>query len=185
MRIRLLLLLAFVLSVFSLKAQDYKVLSMESLPLDMTAREHIKQDERGRQCAVLRISTQKITPEERQGFHFECDYASFAVERQIVEGEVCVWVSPGLKTLKIKHAQLGNVELHTANFGLTIEPLHVYKIVLQGTMTSNNEVVQQYLAFHISPTDAELEVDGEIWPLPYCSSPVPWLKRDRDRKSVV
>lgn len=165
MRIRLLLLLAFVLSVFSLKAQDYKVLSMESLPLDMTAREHIKQDERGRQCAVLRISTQKITPEERQGFHFECDYASFAVERQIVEGEVWVWVSPGLKTLKIKHAQLGNVELHTANYGLTIEPLHVYKVVLQGTMTSNNEVVQQYLAFQISPTDAELEVDGEIWPL--------------------
>ena len=165
MRIRLLLLLAFVLSFFSLKAQDYKVLSMESLPLDMTAREHIKQDERGRQCAVLRISTQRITPEERQGFHFECDYASFAVERQMVEGEVWVWVSPGLKTLKIKHAQLGNVELHTANYGLTIEPLHVYKIVLQGTMTSNNEVVQQYLAFQISPTDAELEVDGEIWPL--------------------
>lgn len=165
MRIRLLLLLAFMLSVFALKAQDYKVLSMESLPLDMTAREHIKQDERGRQCAVLRISTQKITPEERQGFHFECDYASFAVERQIVEGEVWVWVSPGLKTLKIKHAQLGNVELHTANYGLTIEPLHVYKIVLQGTMASNNEVVQQYLAFQISPTDAELEVDGEIWPL--------------------
>lgn len=165
MKLRLLLLLVFMLSVFSLKAQDYKVFSMESLPLDMTAREHIKQDERGRQCAVLRISTQKITPEERQGFHFECDYASFAVDRQIVEGEVWVWVSPGLKTLKIKHAQLGNVELHTANYGLTIEPLHVYKIVLQGTMASNNEVVQQYLAFQITPTDAELEVDGEIWPL--------------------
>lgn len=165
MRIRLLLILVFMLSVFSLKGQDYKVLSMESLPLDMTAREHIKQDERGRQCAVLRISTQRITPEERQGFHFECDYASFAVERQMVEGEIWVWVSPGLKTLKIKHAQLGNMELHTANFGLTIEPLHVYKVVLQGTMTSNNEVVQQYLAFQISPADAELEVDGEIWPL--------------------
>lgn len=165
MRIRLLLILVFMLSVFSLKGQDYKVLSMESLPLDMTAREHIKQDERGRQCAVLRISTQRIAPEERQGFHFECDYASFAVERQMVEGEIWVWVSPGLKTLKIKHAQLGNMELHTANFGLTIEPLHVYKVVLQGTMTSNNEVVQQYLAFQISPADAELEVDGEIWPL--------------------
>ena len=165
MRIRFLLLFAFVASVLTLKAQDYKVLSMESLPLYMTAREHIKNDERGRQCAVLRISTQNITPEQRQGFHFECDYASFAVERQVVEGEVWVWVSPGLKTLKIKHAQLGNVELHTANFGVTVEALHTYKIVLQGTMTSNNEVVQQYLAFQISPTDAELEVDGEIWPL--------------------
>ena len=165
MRIRLLLLLAFILSVFSLKAQDYKVISVEPLPLDMTARDYIKQDERGRQCAVFRIVTQNIAPELREGFHFECDWNSFVVAHTLSEGEIWVWVSPGLKTLKIKHAQLGNVELHTANFGLTIEPLHVYKIVLQGTMTSNNEVVQQYLAFQISPTDAELEVDGEIWPL--------------------
>jgi hypothetical protein len=165
MRKRFLLLLAFTISFLSLKAQDYKVLSMESLPLDMTARENIKQDERGRQCAVLRISTQNIAPEQRLGFHFECDYASFAVERQIVEGEIWVWVSPGLKTLKIKHAQLGNVELHTVNFGITVEALRTYKIILQGTINSNNEVVQQYLAFQIAPTDAELEVDGEIWPL--------------------
>ena len=165
MRKRFLLLLAFTISFLSLKAQDYKVLSMESLPLDMTARENIKQDERGRQCAVLRISTQNIAPEQRLGFHFECDYASFAVERQIVEGEIWVWVSPGLKTLKIKHAQLGNVELHTVNFGITVEALRTYKIILQGTINSNNEVVQQYLALQIAPTDAELEVDGEIWPL--------------------
>ena len=89
---------------------------MESLPLDMTAREHIKQDERGRQCAVLRIATQNITPGQREGFHFECDYASFVVERQIVEGEIWVWVSPGMKTLKIK-SKLGNVDMHTANYG--------------------------------------------------------------------
>jgi opacity protein-like surface antigen len=165
MRIRFLLLFAFVASVLTLKAQDYQVLSMESLPLDMTARDHIKEDERGRQCAVLRIATQNIALDQREGFHFECDWNSFIVERQIVEGEIWVWVSPGLKTLKIKHSPLGNIELHTANYGITVEPLHVYKVVIQGTRASNAEVKQQYLAFQISPTDAELEVDGEIWPL--------------------
>lgn len=167
MRIRfiLLLILTFFLSVLSLNAQDYKVLGMESLPLDMTAREHIKEDERGRQCAVLRIAMQGITSEQRLGFHFESDWNSFVVERQLVEGEIWVWVSPGLKTLKIKHSPLGNVELHTANYGITVEPLHVYKIVIQGIKDSNADVKQQYLAFQISPTDAELEVDGEIWPL--------------------
>ena len=167
MRIRfiLLLILTFFLSVLSLNAQDYKVLGMESLPLDMTAREHIKEDERGRQCAVLRIAMQGITSEQRLGFHFESDWNSFVVERQMVEGEIWVWVSPGLKTLKIKHSPLGNVELHTANYGITVEPLHVYKIVIQGIKDSNADVKQQYLAFQISPTDAELEVDGEIWPL--------------------
>lgn len=125
----------------------------------------IKEDERGRQCAVLRVATQGITFEQRLDFHFETDWNSFVVERQVVEGEIWVWVSPGMKTLKIKHSQLGNMELHTANYGITVEPLHVYRVVIQGTMASNAEVKQQYLSFQISPADAELEVDGEIWPL--------------------
>lgn len=166
MKIRFLLILAFIVSFLSLKAQDYKVLSMESLPLDMTARENIKQDERGRQCAVLRISTQNIAPEQRPGFHFECDYASFAVERQVVGAEIWEWVSPGLKTLKIKHSRLGNVEVHTADYGITVEALHTYKIVLQGTaLPSDNTITTQYLVFDISPKDAMLTVNGTPWPL--------------------
>ena len=166
MRIRILLILAFVFSVMASKAQDYNVISMEHLPMDMAAREYIKQDERGRQCAVLRIATQNIASEERPGFHFECDYASYAVERQIVEGEIWVWVSPRLNTLKIKHSRLGNIELHTANYGITIESLHTYKIVLQGTFNQGvdkHEVTQQYLVFQLTPHNAVLEVDGQLW----------------------
>lgn len=149
----------------TLQAQDYKVIGIEASPTDMLAREHIKTDENGRQCAVLRIVTQNITPEQREGFHFESDWGSYIVDRSIVDGEIRVWVSPGLKTLKIRHSKLSSWDLHTANYGITIEPLHTYKIVIQGTTTSNAEAKQQYLAFQISPTDAELEVDGEIWPL--------------------
>ena len=165
MKLKLLLIGLFIGWGFALQAQDYKVIGMESLPTDMTAREHIKEDERGRQCAVLRVATQGITFEQRLDFHFETDWNSFVVERQVVEGEIWVWVSPGMKTLKIKHSQLGNMELHTANYGITVEPLHVYRVVIQGTMASNAEVKQQYLSFQISPADAELEVDGEIWPV--------------------
>ena len=150
-----------------MKAQDYKVLSMESLPLDMTAREHIKQDERGRQCAVFRIATQNITPEQRMGFHFECDWNSFVVERQIVDGQIWVWVSPGLKTLKIKHTTLGQWDLHTSNFAITVEALHTYKIVLQGTATASNTnaITKQFLVFDITPKDAMLTVNGTPWPV--------------------
>lgn len=167
MKLKSILICLFIACGLALQAQDYKVIGVESLPLDMTAREHIKQDERGRQCAVLRIATQNITPEQRLGFHFESDWNSFVVERQIVEGEIWVWVSPGLKTLKVKHSQLGNIELHTANYGITVEALHTYKIMIQGTMVSNSnekpEITQQYLAFQISPANAVLEVDGELW----------------------
>jgi len=134
----------------------------------MTAREHIKQDERGRQCAVLRIATQNITPKQREGFHFDCDWNSFVVERQIVEGELWAWVSPGLKTLKIK-SELGNMDLHMANYGLTVEALHTYKITIRGTMPLalqeqvNISPTQQYLVFQLSPANAVLEVDGQLW----------------------
>ena len=151
----------------ALQAQDYKVIGMESLPTDMTAREHIKTDENGRQCAVFRIATQNITSEQREGFYFQGDYGSYVVERSITAGEIWVWVSPGLKTLKIFHNKLGRWELHTANYGIMVEALHTYKIVLQGTTVSNTnerlEVTQQYLAFQISPTNAVLEVEGELW----------------------
>jgi hypothetical protein len=167
MRIRFLLFLAFTALLSTMKAQDYKVLSMESLPLDMTAREHIKQDERGRQCAVFRIATQNITPEQRMGFHFECDWNSFVVERQIVDGQIWVWVSPGLKTLKIKHTTLGQWDLHTTNYAITVEALHTYKIVLQGTATASNAnaITKQFLVFDITPKDAMLTVNGTPWPV--------------------
>lgn len=159
--------MAFTALLSTMKAQDYKVISMESLPLDMTAREHIKQDERGRQCAVFRIATQNITPEQRMGFHFECDWNSFVVERQIVDGQIWVWVSPGLKTLKIKHTTLGQWDLHTSNFAITVEALHTYKIVLQGTATASNTnaITKQFLVFDITPKDAMLTVNGTPWPV--------------------
>ena len=166
MKIRLLLLALLTFSALFLQAQDYKVVSMESLPLDMTAREHPKQDERGRQCAVLRIATQNIPLEWRESFHFECDYASFVVERQIVEGEIWVWVSPGMKTLRIK-SKLGNVDLHTANYGIVkVEPLHTYRIVLRGTAMgpmTGNTVTKQFLLFDVTPKDAMVTVNGRPW----------------------
>ena len=167
MRIRFLLFLLFTTSFLALQAQDYKVVRPESRPLDFTAREHPKQDERGRQCAVFRIATQNISPEQRVGFHFGCDYGSWVVERQIVDGEIWVWVSPGLKTFIIKHTLLGTVELHTANCGITVEPLHTYKIVLVGTSNSSdsNIIAKQFLVFEVSPKAAILTVNGATWPL--------------------
>lgn len=165
MRIRLLLLLAFMLSVFALKAQDYKVISVEPLPLDMTARDYIKQDERGRQCAVFRIVTQNIAPELREGFHFECDWGSYVVAHTLNEGEIWVWVSPGIKILKIKHEKLGPWDLHLTQYLPKVESLFTYRIVLQGTGMGNEEAAPKYLTFQIRPTNATLEVNGESWPV--------------------
>lgn len=158
-------MLAFAVSFLTLKAQDYQVISVEPLPFDMTARDNIKWDERGRQCAVFRIVTQNIAPEMREGFHFQCDWGSNVVAHMLNEGEIWAWVSPGIKTLKIKHEKLGPWDLQLKQYVPKVESLFTYRIVLQGTATENEEVVPKYLTFQIRPTDATLVVDGELWPL--------------------
>lgn len=162
----------FLLTIFlvsacvAMKAQDYRIESV--IPTsEMAARENIKLDFKERQCAVFRIATQNITPEMREGFHFESDYGSNVADRQIVGGEIWLWVSPGIKTLKIFHDVLGNIELHTSNYGIKVESLFTYKVAIKGTMAPDTnkkpEITQQYLAFQISPSNATLEVNGEKW----------------------
>jgi hypothetical protein len=141
---------------------------MESLPTDMTARDHVMTDENGKQCAVLRIVTQNISPEQREGFHFASDWGSYVVQKSIVDGEIQVWVSPGLKTLKIKHSKLGPWELQPASFGIKVESLQTYKIVLRGTAVgpaSGNAVTKQFLLFDVTPKDAMVmvTVNGTPW----------------------
>ena len=166
---RFLLLLAFTVSILTLKAQDYKVISVEALPLEMTARTDFKLDKKGQKCALLRIVTQNIAPELREGFHFEPDWGSYVAEYTLNEGEIWVWVSPGIKTLKIKHGQLGPWELYLPKYLPKVESLVTYRIVLRGTANANGladeDAVYQYLTFQVLPTNAMLEVDGEIWPL--------------------
>lgn len=167
MKLRFLLVLSLLGFGCALKAQDYKVISFEPLPTDMSARENIKMDERERQCALFRIATQNITPEQREGFRFEPDYGSWVVEQSINGGEIWLWVSPGIKTLRIIHDLLGRAELHMNDYVPNVESLMTYRIVMQGKEVEPapvvpQEVPQQYLVFHLTPANATLEVDGEI-----------------------
>lgn len=150
------------------KAQDYRIVSVTQTT-EMAARENIKLDFKERQCAVFRIATQNITPEAREGFHFESDYGSNVADRQIVGGEIWLWVSPGIKTLKIYHSKLGNIELHTANYGVNVQSLFTYKIVMRGTMDPNPngkpQITQQFLVFKVEPKDAMVTVNGQPWPV--------------------
>ena len=166
---KLLLILIIAGACLRLAAQDYKVLNnVDPLPTDMSARVDQKLDSKGRQCALFRIATQNISPEMREGFHFEPDWGADVVDRVIDGGEILLWVSPGIKTLRIIHDRLGTYELQLNNYVARVEPSMTYRIVIQGTETDPNptvERIEQYLVFHITPVNATLEVDGETWPV--------------------
>ena len=95
----------------ALMAQDFEIVSVESLPLDMSAREEIYKDHKDNQCALLRIATQNIAPNQRELFFFIPDYGSELVQRATRDGEIWLWVSPGLKYLRVKHRDWGQYEL--------------------------------------------------------------------------
>ena len=80
----LLLTFFFLSFLFVANAQDYKVVSVETLQFDMSARKQIKTDDNDQQCALLRIATQNIAPEKKEGFHFSSDYGSQVVAHSIM-----------------------------------------------------------------------------------------------------
>jgi hypothetical protein len=169
MRNRLILSIALFLCTLGLFAQDFEIVSVESLPADMSAREEMKTDHNDRQCALLRVATQNIAPNMREGFSFVPDLGSEVVERATRDGEIWLWVSPGIKYLRIKHRDWGQYELRLQDYVTRVEALHTYKITVRGTLSlalqeqGNNMLTQQYLAFQINPTDAILEVNGKTW----------------------
>ena len=164
-------LLTLIVSILFLSAmaQDFEIIGVESLPADFSAREEIKTDHNDRQCALLRVATQNVAPNQREGFSFVPDLGSEVVERASRDGEIWLWVSPGVKYLRIKHREWGQYELYLPDYVSRVEALHTYKITIKGTLAmplqeqGNNAPTQQYLAFQISPTNAVLEVDGKIW----------------------
>lgn len=169
MKYKPIILFAFLFIVLRLSAQDFEIVKVESLPADMSARSEMKTDHNDRQCALLRIASQNIASNQRDSFSFEPDLGSEVVERATRDGEIWLWVSPGLKYLRVKHRDWGQYELRLPDYVTRIEALHTYKVTIKGTLSlasqeqSNNSLSQQYLVFQLSPTNAMLEVDGQLW----------------------
>ena len=141
----------------SLSAQDFEIVSVESLPADMSAREEMKTDHNDRQCALLRIATQNIAPEQRERFVFKTDLGSEVVERASRMGEIWLWVSPGLKYLRIQHPDLGQYELRLIDHVARVEALHTYKITIKGTLTLPLQEQGNKVPTQISLIDAEAD----------------------------
>lgn len=155
---RLLVSFLFLLICVAANAQDYKVVSVDALPMDMSARKHIKTDDNDKQCALFRIATQNIAPENKEGFHFDSDYGSQVVEHSIIDGEIWVWVSPGIKTLKISHKEWGKYELHLTKYLPKVESLFTYKIVIEGLIEPSQSGA---LTISSTPQGAELFLNDE------------------------
>ena len=153
-----LLFILLSLCIFSF-AQSMSVKSFKALTTDMTASSinGKRIDQNGEVAALIKIETSQT------GFIFEGGTLGIVDTKQET-GEIWVWVPRGLRKITIKHQQLGILRDYI--FPVPIEAERTYQMVLT---TDQIETIvkpslhQQYLVFQITPSNATLEVDEQIW----------------------
>ncbi len=156
-----LFLLFFLLINVGAFAQSISVKSFRALPMDMTASslEGKKLDQNGEVAALIKVVTTET------GFTFEGG-ALGVVDSQQRNGEIWVWVPRASRKITILHQHLG--VLRDYSFPVVIEAERTYEMVLTTAKVETvvkEELRQQYLVFQITPKEAVLEVDEQIWPM--------------------
>ena len=155
---RIVSFLFLLLIAFGAKAQ-ISVKSFQALPTDMTASslEGKRIDQNNEPAALIRVVTSET------GFVFEAGALGIVETKQKV-GEIWVWVPRGSRKISIMHQQLG--VLREYRYPIEIESERTYEMVLTTAKIETivkEEVREQYLMFQITPPDAVLEVNDQIW----------------------
>ena len=153
----------FLMALFaalSAKAQNnIAVASFRLLDTDLTANLQgtMRIDQNGHTCALIKVVTTQT------GFTFDVGIMGITDTEQKA-GEIWVWVPFGVKHINIGHPTLGF--LRDYYFPCSVEEARTYEMVLttgEVVIHVKETVQQQYLMFQISPHDAVLEVDNQVW----------------------
>ena len=151
--------LFFVLVTFGAMAQNITVKSFQPLPMDMTATspEGKRVDQNGSVAALIKIKTAET------GINFEGGALGIVDAKQLAD-EVWVWVPRAARKITVKHPKLG--VLRDYRYPVEIKEGFTYEMVLEfEKVVEEEELTEQFLSFKITPPDAVLEVNDEVWPL--------------------
>ena len=156
---RYILLTFLFLTFIGVSAQSISVKTFRALPMDMTASslEGKRVDQNGDVAALIKVVTTQT------GFTFEGGTLGIVDTKQR-NGEIWVWVPRASRKITILHQQLG--VLRDYRYPIEIESERTYEMVLATGIVETiikDEVRQQYLAFSISPSNATLFVNDELW----------------------
>ena len=155
------LLFLLLYAFFGAMAQSISVKSFKALPMDLTASslEGKRIDQNGDVAALIKVVTNAT------GFVFEGGTLGIVDTKQET-GEVWVWVPRASRKITIKHPKLG--VLRSYIYPIEIEAERTYEMVLTTAKMETvfvDEVNEQFLMFRITPYDALLEVNEQVWPV--------------------
>ena len=137
------------------------VKSFKLLPNDNTALEEVNKriDQNGQTAALIKIITSE------RGFAFEGG-ALGIVDANQQNDQVWLWIPRGARKVVIKHPIYG--VLRDYRYPVEIQEGRTYEMVLEiekSQVEETKELTKQFLSFKVTPTNAVLEVEDEIWTL--------------------
>ena len=146
-----------------LYAQNIVVESFVHLETDLTANLEgtMVYDQNGEKCALIKVRSNPPA----KGFSF--DVGQLGIMKVEVKGaETWLYVPHGVRKISIQHEQLGFLDNY--DLGVSVKKATTYQLTLRvGHVKTivEEEIVKQFLSFEITPVDAFLEVNGNIWSL--------------------
>ena len=160
---KLLLFILILLFSAMLSAQNIVVESFVHLEMDLTANLEgtTVYDQNGEKCALIKVRSNPPA----KGFSF--DVGQLGVMKVEVKGaETWLYVPYGVRKISIQHEQLGFLDDY--DFGMAVKKASTYMLTLRvGRVQTiiEEHIAKQYLSFEVTPADALLEVNGNIWSL--------------------
>lgn len=179
---RYLLIVFLTLTGLMVSAQDMKFVNFRE-STKTTARMNPEFDPvEGEKCAVIHVSTENITPEERDGLSFQLDNAHSIAKRGKIGGDVLLWVPQGTVRLEVRD-KLGNAKVEIRQIeGLSdgLQSMVDYEVNLQFTgvrvssgPTSPSKPVKRpvgFIVFESDPSGAWVSIDGQSFQKTPCQA---------------
>ena len=151
----LIFLLSFLFS--SLNAQEMTVKSFAAKTQDLSASTNVRTDNNGVACALVKVQL------VADGAQFEPNVIG-SVARKV--NEYWVYLPAGSKHLKVKHPNYLTSDVVFSDYGISsLESKCTYELVLTipDSKPTQNVVTSQYLVLNVTPNEAIVEVNGEMW----------------------
>ena len=151
----LLLLLFSLLTFLPSSAQELTVKKMESLPMDTYASVHKRTDLNGNPCAAVRVSL-TVSGATFSGTNHLGD-----IDRQ--GADYILFMPSGSKKMYIQHPHYHELEVVFGDYGIDrLESLATYRVTINVPQTANAPQSKQTLTIKVTPTDAIVQIDGEV-----------------------
>lgn len=153
-----LLFLAFLqfISIYGF-AQELTIKSFKENTKDLTASTSIRKDNNDEPCALVKVQLTAT------GAQFEPNVVGNIAYKV---NEYWVYLPKGSKHLKVKHPNYLTKDVVFADYNVPfLQSKMTYELVIALPETSSTQsfVTSQYLIFKVNPTDALVEVGGDLW----------------------